>query len=185
MIDAELRRYVDKIIENKLNIILNGVTGNTTITTETINQMFPGQDGIKDRPIMHPFGFVSRAKQGSLSVVARMGEHPGNRIILGHRDKDRPPVAEGEAAVYSRDGYAVRVENGKIQVGKGDLFQTVVMGEDLEAVLIAMLEAIIAHTHLGNLGFQTSAPLNAATFQEIQTEQVEDGKLLAKEGGKF
>lgn len=185
MIDSELRRYIDRLIETKLNVILNGVTGNTTTSTETINNLFPGQDGIKDRPVSHPYGFVSRAIQGCLSVVARIGEHPGNRMVIGHRDANRPSVDEGESSVYSSGTYEVRVLNGKIQVGKDGEFQTVVMGEDLEAVLIAMLQAIIVHTHIGNLGAPTSPPQNATTFQQIQANQVENGKLLAKDGGKF
>lgn len=188
MNDSELKRYIDQAIENKMNIILHGVTGDAASSdnTETIQQLFPGQDGIKKRPVMHPYGFVSRAPDGIISVIGRIGAHVANRFVMGHRDKGRPSdLNSGESYLYSTGKYQLRVKNGKVEVGKDGVYQTLVVGEDLQAALIAIIDAIVAHTHIGNLGAPTSPPQNAATFTQIKTDQVAGGKLLAKDGGKF
>lgn len=186
MIDSEIRRYIEQEIDKKLNVILHGVSQDATNQTETIQNLFPGQDGFKTRPVMHPYGFVSRAIDNVISVIGRVGSHTGNRFVMGHRDKDRPDdVEKGESYLYSSGKYQIRVKNGKVEVGKDGEYQTLVVGEDLQAALIAIIDAIVAHTHIGNVGFPTSPPQNAATFTQIKTDQVAGGKLLAKDGGKF
>ncbi len=185
MIDSDTQRWLRREIQRQINIILSGEAGSTTATTETIQNMFPGQDGILDRPVMHPYGFGSRAPKGTISVVARQGEHPANRVVLGHRAADRPAMDEGESVLYSKSGYQVRVKNGVIEIGKGGAFEPVVLGDKLTALLEALIDAIAQHTHIGNLGAPTGPPQNASTFNQLKSNQVSGDKLLSKDGGGF
>ncbi len=108
MHDAEMVRAVRQEVARQLNVILSGQAGENTAEKETIDNLFPGSPSIKDRPVMHPFGFVSRATKGTISVVGRQGASPENRLVLGHRDPKRPTdLEEGEALLYASDGETV------------------------------------------------------------------------------
>lgn len=191
----EIKRYIQMEIRKQMRVITSGAAGTTTMTSEDIQSLMPGMPTIPARPIMHPFGFASRAPQGLISVTAQVGEHPGNKMTLGHRDKSAPALLEGESVSYSAGGYRVAVKNGEIFVGKesGGL-EHMVVGETLKAMLISLITAINAHTH----EFQylpgpgptpvpgtTDPPMNAADFTQIQTDNLDSDKILAKDGGRY
>lgn len=182
MVDSETLRFIRQEIEKQLSIILCAETGQNTSQIETIQNLFPGMPGVTDRPVMHPYGYVSRAPQGIINVVARMGSHPGNRIVLGHRDKDRPSdIEEGESAIYSFGGYTVRMLNDRAVIGKEGETETLVVGETLKELLSALLDAIAGHSHPS----PGAGPTNTVTFINLKNNYVENDKILAKDGGRF
>lgn len=187
MMDAEQTRFIRDEIRRQMNVILNAESGQNDTQTETVNKLFPGMPGINSRPIMHPFGFVSRAAQGTISVIARIGDHFGNRMVIGHRDKNRPSdLAEGESAVYSVGGYTVKIANGKVQLGKGGTYETAVVGETLAELLGKMLDEILKHKHICSApGAFGSPPDNAAQFTQQKADYVSNNKILAQDGGRF
>jgi len=84
---ANLVGFVRKEIERQLNVILSGQAGaNTSTENETIDNLYPGMPSIESRPVMHPYGFVSRAPRKTISVTGKQGAGPQNRMTLGHRD---------------------------------------------------------------------------------------------------
>lgn len=184
--DAEQTRFIREEIKRQLNTVLNAETGPTDSQTETINKLFPGMPGINSRPVVHPFGFVSRAVQGTISVVVKVGADIQNRMVIGHRDKGRPSdVDEGESIVYSIGDYRVKVSKTQILVGKGGVYEPVLVGETTRQFLITLVQLIVSHTHLGNLGIETSPPLNAEQFIEAQAQNLDNSKVLAEDGGRF
>lgn len=185
MNDADLKRLIRKEIEIALQVITSGVAGTNTKNSEDISSLFPGLPTLTARPIMHPYGLVSRAPKGTISVTAQQGSHPGNKMTLGHRDANSPDIGLGEAALYSGNGYKVWVKGDSIVVGKGGEVETVVVGETLKALLIVLIDAIVAHTHIGNLGAPTGPPQNASEFTQAKGDFVENDKILAKDGGRF
>ncbi len=113
--------WIRREIATQLQIILSGSTAatqvNDVVGTESINHSPPGMPTIEGRPLAHPYGMVSRAPAGTVQVVAQQGSHPGNRIVLLHRDKDRPSLnAEGEVMLYDKFGNQVWMQDGKIVV---------------------------------------------------------------------
>lgn len=185
MMDAETRKFILDEIKRHMHIITSGSAGATTKNTETINSLYPGMSSFPDRPVSQPYGFVSRAPQGMISVTAQQGEHPGNKMTIGHRDKNAPAVDEGESRMYSVGGYNIAVKNGEIFVGKGEVLEHMVVGETLRDFLIAVIDAIVIHQHIGNLGVPTGAPTNAATFTNLKAQNLSNDKILAKDGGRF
>ncbi len=191
----EIQRFIVKEIERRLNIITSGTAGETTQTSEVIDSLFAGMPSTSPRPVSQPYGFVSRAKRGTISVTAQQGAHPGNKLVLGHRDPNAPTVDEGESAIYSSTGYKIVTKNGEIFVGKGDVVEHVVVGETLKTALSAIIEAIVAHTHQvpalaivggGNtVAAPTGVPLNASDFSSINSSNFTNNKILAKDGGRF
>lgn len=185
MIDSEIKRFIAKEIERQLNVIASGQSGSNTVSTENIESLFPGMPVLENRPIMHPFGLVSRAPNGIISVTARQGNHPGAYLTLGHRDKDRPEVLVGETAVYSVGKYQVTIKNDKLLIGKNGDFEEIPMGETLRQFLITFIDLVIQHQHIGNLGYQTSTPINAGDMTAAKAEFLDNSKILAKDGGRF
>lgn len=190
--DAEVKRYIDQQISIALNVITSGQAGVTTNHTEDIANLYPGLVTMPARPVMHPFGFMSRAPKGTLSITAQQGAHPGNKMTLGHRDKNAPEVGEGESTQYSFGGYIIAVKNGEIFVGKGSTLEHMVVGETLKQFLIAVISAITAHTHTFPYSAgptpavgTTLVPVNASAFTQAQANFLDNDKILAKDGGRF
>lgn len=187
MIDSEIQRYIQQEVKRQVHVILSGAAGtNSAVITETIKSLYPGMAEIPDRPIMHPFGIASRAPADTISVTARQGDHPGNVLTLGHRDKSRPTdLGDGESVLYSKGDFRVVARNGGLYVGKGTTYEEVVVGETLRTLLIGLIDAIVAHTHMGNLGYPTGKPLNASDFNTLKSSNLSNSKILAKNGGRF
>lgn len=186
MTDAEIVRFIKEEVRKQVLVILPGATGNNTHESEDIEQMYPGLPTQPLRPVMHPFGFVSRAVRGIIQVVGRTGDHPANRMVLGHRDKNRPTdMNEGESIAYSIGGYQVRILNNKIQVGKNGDFETVVVGETLRDLLKALIQVYVEHKHVGNLGYYTTVPDNAVQATQLKTQNLDNDKILSKDDGRY
>lgn len=192
MNQAEIRRMIKEEIKVALQAISSGTAGTTSADghSEDIDSLFPGLPTLTARPVMHPFGFISRAIKGIISVTAQQGSHPGNKMTLGHRDKNAPAVEVGESAIYSNGGYVVRVFNGKVQVGKGGSFQTLICGEAMNTVLGTILDAIVAHTHQFTYVPGSNPPTQAVTLAPGNASDFTSAKgqlasTLAKDGGHF
>lgn len=185
MLDQETRAEIKREIEKNLNIILSGLAGVNTMTAEDITDWFPNAPTITQRPVMHPYGFSSRAPLKTLQVVGQQGSHPGNKLVLGHRDAAAPSVSVGESVQYSVGGYQVVCKNSEILIGKGGVYERAVVGDTLVALLTAILDAVVAHTHLGNLGYPTGVPINASDFTDLITQYLANNKILATDGGRF
>ncbi len=112
-------RQIQQLVKQQVSIILSGNTAATQVDdvpgTESIDNLFPGCPTVEGRPLAHPYGLVSRAPKGTAQVTARQGEHPANRIVLLHRDKNRPQLdAEGDVWLYDSHGNQVKLIEGKI-----------------------------------------------------------------------
>jgi phage gp45-like len=182
MSDSEIKQLIASEIKKQMNVILSGSSANADNISEDIQNMFPGQPTQPSRPTMHPYGFCSLAPNGTIQVVARQGDHFGNRLTLGHRAADRPKdLNGGESAVYSMGGYTFRLQNDSIMLGKGTTYETAVVGETLVQFLTMLIQEIIVHSHPA----PGAGPVDAAAFEELQTEFLDNAKVLAKEGGRF
>lgn len=136
MIDAESMRLIRVEIAKQLNVILSGVSGTNTDQTEDISQLFPGGSSIGQRPVMQPFGLSSRAPNGTLQVTGRMGDYIGNRMVLGHRDKNKPPVADqGGTTLYDAFGHKLTFASNGLEITNGEI--------QLLDQIIALIQTII------------------------------------------
>lgn len=180
-----MKRIIQREIKKQLQIIFSGEAGVSTMLTEDIANLYPGMPTITKRPVVHPYGFASRAPQGTLSVVGQQGDHPGNKLVLGHRDGNKPSVDEGESVQYSLGGYRVVCKNGELFVGKGTDLEHMVVGETLKSFLLALIQAILDHTHMGNLGYATGPVLDPTELNDAKSDFLDNNKILAKDGGRY
>lgn len=182
MIDPEIKAYIQREIQRSLMLILSGQAGVNTSTTETIEAPgYPGSNSFEERPVMHPFGFVSRAPQGIISVIGRQGSDPGNYLILGHRDVGRPEIDEGASALYaSESGPMITANADGIFVGKGGTAdKSLLLGTEGSTFLGQLLDLIIAHVHPS-----PGAPANnVADFTQLKTQIDENTLISTTDGG--
>jgi hypothetical protein len=169
-------------IRKQLFIILGGRSGANTVEAEDITEYLPGAPTMEKRPVMHPYGFASRAPEDTVQVTARYGDQASNRIVLGHRAADRPEgLEQGESAVYSSSGYGLSSRADRVEGGQLDDPETLVAGETLLSMLSQLLDLLVQHVH----GPPGSPPINASQFQTLKTNFLQNAKILLKQGGRY
>lgn len=173
MLSPEIRSEIHAEIKRHLMVLLPAKASTNTSQTEVINELYTGMPETIARPIMHPFGFVSRASKDTTCVAARMGEHAGNRIVIGHIDNSRKDIEleEGDVVLYNADGTQIRLEGKKIKLGK-DADEAAVLGNQLIDLLSNILNILIA----GNQCL-TTTPGNATVVNPLILTQLQALKL--------
>lgn len=180
MIDGEILTFIRNEIKKQVNIILSGQAGSNDQFTEDIQNLYPGTPTLASRPIMHPYGLVSRAPANTIQVTARQGENPGNRLVLGHRDANRPSLAQGETLLYNQYGQTIFLENGKIHIGKRASSDPVPLGTELITFLQNFLTLFEQHTHVGNLGYSTPLdPSDVTQAQQLDADNLANKKIVS------
>lgn len=178
--DGETIRFIQQEIRKQVNIILSGAAGNNDQFSETIDQLYPGSASLTGRPVMHPYGLVSRAPKGTLQVTARQGEHPGNRLILGHRDGNRPEIGAGETTLYNQYGQQIYLKQGEIHIGKPASSDPVPLGNELIDFIKAFFTAYKQHEHIGNLGAKTLPDPDTETMtDQVQADWIDNKKIVS------
>lgn len=147
MLSPHDRSEVMRIVKEMIMVVLPAVTSATTAQTESFKRLYDSPTEIPTRPIVHPFGLVSRAPVGTNCVTARLGDHASNRIIIGHIDNARKDIAlnSGEVVLYNEYGQQIRLENGKINLGK-EADEPAVLGNVLTEFLGLVTDALVAGT---------------------------------------
>lgn len=187
--DAETRRFIHEEIKKNLNILLFGAAGENNEQVEVIDQMFPGMPGIADRPVISSYGIASRAPKGTISVNARVGDHYGSRVVLGHRDKDKPiDLEEGDVAVYNMGKMQVRLANNRIRIAQSDDNTEAGMAGKTNMVISADPDAdtfSVSHSEGGLFQFQPNGSVflgssdSSYIYMNSETNEV---SLVSKDG---
>jgi phage gp45-like len=180
---------VKREIQLQIQLIWSGQTAATQIDdivgTESIDNSPPGMPTIEARPVAHPYGMQSRAPKGTFQVVAQQGAAPTNRIVLLHRDKDRPKLnAEGEVMLYDKFGNQIWMQDGKIvvklddklEIGEGATKQAARKADTVKVTMtalnIASLAGLISSSPSGGPCFPT--PPGVATL-DLTTGEITSG----------
>lgn len=118
---------------------------------------------VEDRHLMQQFGFASIPKSGSRILFLQNGNFT---IAVATEGDDRPHLEEGESTLYRKaDHYIILKKDGSIAINApagvdidGDLR---VKGEVSDSVgkLSSLRTKFNQHTHVGNLGAPTAAPV--------------------------
>lgn len=201
MMDDRDWAMIRKEIALQVMIITHGQTASTQIddspSTESIDNCPPGMPTITGRPVMHPYGLASRALKETISVIARVGNHPANKIIIGHRDKDRPALeADGDVVLYDGHGNVMMLKNEDPYIDTGDRAFSV-GGKDLPDSLLGAIalavktemqkitakmdantSAFNTHTHpsgMGPTGTPVGAMTNADNVEDMNCDHVRLG----------
>ena len=160
MLDSETQRYIRQEVQRHLNILIMASSDEATKNGAKVRDMYGSTPQTPEFPAMMPWGFAHRPPTGLQTVLGRIGEHPGARIILGHRDIDKPDLEEGEVILYNengeqirlekekvvmqtKSGEAVRIEDGKVKLGGSTADQAVVLGTVLAELLGSLMDTLV------------------------------------------
>jgi len=149
MINPEILRYIQDEIRRQMNTILTGEAGTNTQEVEDIDNMYHSMPTVKTRPVMHPYGISSRAPKGTASVIGKIGDHVGAKIVLGHRDKNRPTLNEGEVILYDANGHVVYLSETKMQFGSKTSDEPMLLGNVTVEFLTNVLNAFLNAPNIG------------------------------------
>lgn len=156
MIDPELKRAIKNEIMQQMNVVLNCILKSSDTESQEIEQVYPGAPLLDKRPVIHPYGLVSRAPAGKLGVTARVGEHTGARIIIGVRDENRAGfdfINEGDVCLYDENGNKILLNASGIHIGSENAENPAVLGTEIKELLALIMTRLIA----GDL-FLSSSP---------------------------
>ena len=131
---------------------------------------------------MQDFGFSSHPPLESEVLVLFPGGDRTAGIIIKAEDRSTrvKNLSVGESVVYNAHGLRVFLKEGAIHIGQSDSStENLVLGQELKSLLSQTLAAIASHTHTGNMGSPTSAPLNAGTFTSLKSSPVDDEGILS------
>lgn len=178
MLDPEIRQAIREEIKHTMAVLLPGLVGKANTTqSESIDQPYIGMAEMPERPIMHPYGLVSRAPKGTTSIHGRMSGHASNRFVLGHMDNERKNIDcnQGEVVLYNQYGQQIRLENGKIALGK-KVDEQAVLGN----VLAEFIGKLIDELETGDLVITTTPgnptapnPTAVARFEILRTQYLD------------
>lgn len=181
MTESEIRGLIREEIQRSMGLLLYALTGEGGLNDTDISALYPGGKVIEDLPTVYPFGIHSNVPRETVALIGRIGEHVGNRIVMGHRDAQRPNIEleEGETVIYSRGGRRIVVRNEEIFIGTEGAEEPLVLGAALSSLLSTVLDALSSHVHTnGNMGGPTGTPTNASVYSSAKSE-VDSGNIVS------
>lgn len=150
MTREEVRLLVKEELERMLNVLLTGSSQNSNGVVEDVVSMMQSTVAQTGRPIMRPYGMISRAPKGTGSVVGRIGTHAGNRFVMGHLDGNSPTLSnEGDVMLYAANGEQILLSGGNIKVGTGPGAAAARNGDSVELQTGATLVGTIVNSPPG------------------------------------
>lgn len=178
MTEGQVRGVIRKVIRQELAQILLGST------TANKDQFYSSVQRFDETPIDNnrkilPFGISSRAPVGTQGLVVPVNGDPTHLVVVGDFDANRPTLNDGESMLYDQFGHVVYCSESKIQIGTKAAAENFVLGQVFKTFANNLLQAIAEHTHIGNLGYETSPPDNAEAFVELQASPINDEEILS------
>lgn len=104
------------------------------------------------------------------------------RRLTSKEDKIPVQALGGHAVVRALAGKkAYMMSDSNVLLGRGgaDPTERLVLGDSFKAAYSAHLGIDAAHTHIGNLGYPTAPPDQAAQYEAIKASPVDDDAMLS------
>jgi hypothetical protein len=179
MISPEAIREIRKIIKEELGkIIKASITANQDQMNVTV-QRFATDSNIPGVQKVQPFGLSSRAPVGTPTVIVPIDSNPNHLNTMGELDPNRPNESDGETILYDAYGHLVYLSETKMQFGSKASAENMVLGQVFKTFMDNLLTALQAETHIGNLGYPTSTPINDPTYAALQASPIDDETILS------
>jgi phage gp45-like len=179
MTEAETIRMVRQIIRTELAAIFMGNVQSNESQTRSTAKRFSNEAPIGNMRSIQPYGISSRAPAQTQGLIVPVNGDPTHLLLLGHFDEARPVGADGETFLYNEFGQMVYLSNGKIQVGTKASAENLVLGQVFKTFMTNLLTQLQEETHIGNLGYATSVPINAAEYEALAESPIADEEILS------
>jgi hypothetical protein len=105
------------------------------------------------------------------------------RRLTSKEDKIPVQAADGSTVIRALAGKKAHlISDTAILLGGGsaDPTEQAVLGNVLQTMLSSLIDAISTHTHVGNLGYPTGAPVEAASFTALKDDPVDNNAILSE-----
>jgi len=179
MTDVELSKYIKDVVRQEITAILMGKVTSNDSQVRTSIQRFPSETPLHNLRNMQPYGHSSRAPVGTQTLVVPINGDPTHMVAAAHYDPDRPTGADGETLLYDAHGHVVYLSESKIQIGSKAADEPAVLGNVFKTMMDTLLDALSQETHIGNLGYATSPPVNAASYSSLKESPIDDKAILS------
>lgn len=179
MTESDVITLVRKILRKELVPTLMGVLVSNQDQLRITMQRFASEGSIPNLRNIQPFGVASRAPAGTALLVSPVGNDPSHLNVIGAFDANRPSLEDGESMLYDAYGHIVYLSQSKMQFGSKSSSENMVLGQVFKTMMDTLLTAIATHTHIGNLGYQTTPPDNAADFTNLKASPIDDDAILS------
>lgn len=193
MNESEIRSLIRNEVKNmKAEIMMGFIVSNQDAQRSSVKRMsLEGE--IKNIRNIQNYGISSRAPANTEALIIPVNGDPTHLNMAGHFDKNKPSVDDGELKAYDNFGNIIHLKDGEIKMitdklavlssmiklGSESSENPLVLGDLLMELLSDLIQLIAVHSHYGNLGFPTSAPINAGDFQSLKASPVNDGTLIS------
>lgn len=180
MTESEIRRLIRAEIREALAPIMMGfVVSNENVQRSTMKRTSMEGPTPNVRNIQ-PFGISSKAPPATEALFVPVNGDPTHVNMVGHFDKAKPEVTkDGETSLYDSFGHEVYLSENKMQFGSQASANPMMLGDVVQQLFSTLLELIASHNHIGNLGYPTGVPSNAAQFTELKASPVDDGAIIS------
>ena len=179
MNESQLMSIIRRVVRQELSAVLLGKVTSNESQTRLSMQHFSTAAGLQNIRSIQPFGVSSRAPVGTPVVTAPVNHDHTHIISLGNFDENRPTTNDGETILYDAYGHIVYLSETKMQFGSKTSAENMVLGQVFKAPMSSTLQDIAVHKHIGNMGYLTSPPDNAADFEALKASPVDDEGVLS------
>jgi hypothetical protein len=179
MTDQEVIQLIRRTIRQEMAAIMMSTVQSNADQFRTTVQRFATDSSVDNIRSIQPYGFASRATDGTGALLIPLSSDATNMAVAGHLDSNRPSLSDGETLLYDAYGHVVYLSEGKMQFGSKASANPMVLGDLLQTFLENFLQLFATHTHEGNLGYPTGAPDQASQAEEYKASPVGDGTFLS------
>ncbi len=179
MSDSDIIRLIKQTVTDMLAPILMGaVVSNDTQTRSTV-QRFNSEAPIPGLRNIQPFGVSSKALPQTSALIIPIAGDPSHLNMVGHFDEAKPTGQDGETLLYDAYGHIIYLSQTKMQFGSKASAENMVLGQVFKTFMDNLLTQLQNETHIGNLGYETSVPVNAPQYEALQESPIDDDAILS------
>lgn len=125
------------------------VNGNDNATRVTV-QRFPTEGEISNVRSLQPYGFASKAKPLTPTLIIPIAGNATNLTSIGNFDEQRPQVQDGEALLYGPEGQVILMKTGgTIHQGSQAAANPAVLGDVLVTFLRQVIRSFLDSPSIG------------------------------------
>lgn len=131
-------------------------------------------------------GFMMMPNAGDVVLVCMADGNEDDAYVFARltskEDKIPLNVLDGDVVAKALAGKKVWVTSDtRINLSKGDSepAQNLVLGQIFKTMMSTFLESVSVHKHIGNLGYFTAPPDNAAQYTALKSDPVDNENVLS------
>ena len=179
MNEQELIKLIQSVLRQEIAKIMMGEIEENESELKVSFTRYSGEAPITKARHIQPFGLSSKAPKKTECLSIPIGGNPTNQSIVGHYDKNKPTLNDGETILYDAYGHLIVLSESKMQIGSKNSDEPLVLGKIFKAYEKKLLDNIMAIKHVDGMGMLTTVPVNSADFLAQKADTIDSNKILS------